>query len=103
MDTQDKPQKREFGTHVKAALKEMCSRVNVKYEDVDFFDPQWYCSHTWNKKEEISFHDWLVDYWYKTKEARLEMLRFPSSRRKTELKKAADWFIFNYGWKRNDV
>lgn len=90
---------KSFEKHLTVVLKEMCTRAGTTYGDIDFSDQNWYLSHTWTEKEQNEFRDWLVNYWYKNKEAREEMLALPWMKKKSELKKPADWFIFNYGWK----
>jgi hypothetical protein len=82
--------------HTDKILKEMFSRVGVK--KVDTSKPDWFLKHSWTAEEEIYFINWLTDYLMEHKEARQEIMRFPFKDKK-ELRKFAQWFVLNYGWK----
>lgn len=90
-----------MNTHLDIILKEMCNRVDAKYDLIDFRDQDWYQQYTWTTKEELEFVDWMVEYLYTHKEARQEIMKFPT-KRKSHIKEAVWWFIFNYGWKVKD-
>jgi len=85
----------EYLIHI---LKEMCHRVNADYAQIDFFEHNWFLTHEWNASEEEDFKSWIVDYLYENKDARNYLMRFPRKNKK-DLKKLADEFVFNYGWK----
>lgn len=90
----------KLGKHLTIILTEMCKRVNVKFEDVDFKEKEWFMKHSWTEEEQDDFKKWLVDYWYSNKEARKEMLSSGGIRRtKKKLKDIAAWFLLDYGWK----
>ena len=93
---------KEFGKHLKIILSEMCKRVNVNYDDINFKDDNWFMEHSWNETEEKDFEKWLNDYFYNNTEARKEMLSANIKRRKYT-KKAANEFVWNYGWKSKEV
>lgn len=46
---------------LKLILTEMCSRVGVKYEDIDFAEEGWFRKHQWTEEEQENFHKWLGD------------------------------------------
>ena len=87
-----------FGKYLKIILNEMCKRVNVNYEDINFKKHDWYLEYSWNKEEEKSFENWLDDYLYDNTKARREILSANIKRRKYT-KKAASEFVWMYGWK----
>jgi len=82
--------------HLKIIMEEMCNRVGVYFDDIDFKEDRWYQKYSWSEKEEESFKEWLLNYLLKNKEAREELLSFKS---KTGIKKAVDQFMLGYGWK----
>lgn len=90
--------KNRFEKHLTIILKEMCKRVGVKFDDIDFDDPEWYMKHSWTTKEMDDFIQWLADYLYNNTEARKEVMRIPK-RTKKDTKKVAQFFVFDYGWK----
>ena len=51
----------------KEILTEMCKRVGLKYEDVDFSKEGWYMAHTWTEQEQDDFRKWLGEYLKKHK------------------------------------
>lgn len=46
----------------KEIFKELCDRVNVDYDQVDFQTTDWQDLYTWSLMEEILFQNWLLDY-----------------------------------------
>lgn len=87
--------------YLKIVLEEMCKRVDVDYNSLDFSDDMWYNKYTWTIKECKSFEKWLSDLVYNDTKARNELMRFPIKRRKNCDMLAAE-FVFNYGWKFKD-
>ena len=82
-------------------LKEMCNRVGVAFEDIDFQEHNWFTKHRWTIHEEEDFTDWLAKHLYDNKEARHFILRI-TSKNKSLCKKGAKAFVFNYGWSYKD-
>jgi hypothetical protein len=78
-------------------LKEMCDRVGVAFEDVDFQEHNWFTKHRWTIHQEEDFLEWLTNHLYENKEARGVILRITSKNKKL-CKQGAQAFIFNYGW-----
>ena len=79
-------------------LEQMCMKVNANPDNIDFGKQDWFHSFEWYEEQEEEFIEWLADYLYNNKEARKELLRFPS-RSKKVMRRAAEQFVFNYGWK----
>jgi len=80
-------------------LKEMCKRVSANYDEIDFTKELWFMKYEWSKEEEQSFINWLADYLYKNKEARQVIVFSSYNKTKKYMKKVAEEFTFNYGWK----
>lgn len=87
--------KKGMTKHMVAILTEMCDRVNVKFKDIDFKKEQWFMEHPWDKKEEDSFIEWMIEYLNKNKEARKETMKYPHKR---NVKGVVEFFVNNYGW-----
>jgi hypothetical protein len=88
----------EFGVHLTVILKEMAQRVKTNYETFPWSIDDWYQINDWTEDEQNDFHKWLTEYFYKNSKARKELLR-TSIKNKEICKKAANDFIFRYGWK----
>ena len=89
----------EFEPHLEFILREMCSRVDADPEKIDFKDDRWYMDHEWTPESEGEFGEWMAEYLRTNVKARREIMEFPSFKAKKHCRKAAAWFIFNYGWK----
>ena len=83
---------------IEIILKEMCKRVNADFSKLDFKSTDWFWQYTWSKEQEDDFRDWLIEFFKTNKQARKELLSTNSSKVKN-LKKAADEFVWVYGWK----
>lgn len=81
--------------YIETALKEMCSRVNAKYEDVDFQENWWFMNYSWTKEQEDDYLKWLTNY-LKPIKVRSVFTDFPRIYKED---KVASWFVLNYGWK----
>jgi hypothetical protein len=86
----------EFGKHLEIVLKEMCSRVGADYDYIDFKKEQWFWDYKWTQEQETNFKRWFVNYLVSNKEAKKELMQFPSI---TKVEKFANFFVTNYGWK----
>lgn len=45
--------------HSKQILSKMCETIGIKYEDVNFEEPNWYQKHSWTSEQENEFKKWL--------------------------------------------
>lgn len=79
-------------------LEKMCQMVGADKSTINFRSDQWYNEYQWTKHQENEFVKWLTEYLYKNKQARSEIMRFPS-RNKKKCKAVAEMFNFIYGWK----
>ncbi len=77
----------------------MCEFVDVNYNDIDFQKDGWYLEHTWTRKDELEFKNWLMNYLEDSK-IRKTIMKYPL---KQNIEKFADFFILNYGWKTTNV
>ena len=83
---------------MKKVLNKMCEFVNMKYDDINFEEADWYLKHEWTENASDNFINWLTNYLLEEKEAR-EFFLSSNTKDKKRLKKAAREFTFNYGWK----
>lgn len=74
----------------------MCKMVDCDYETFDFVD-DWYDKFEWTQAEKDHYQDWLVDELYANKKLRQHFGIW--SKNKKTLRREADAFIFNYGWR----
>ena len=87
----------ELGEHTVVILKEMCKRVGVDYDKVNFSDPRWYQKHTWTVEMEKEFEKWMIDYLYNHKAARNELMTITAKKKKNAAEATQMW-TFQYGW-----
>jgi len=87
----------EFGECLEEILREMCDRVDIDYDTVDFKKDGWYYLRSWTEIEETDFRNWMVKYLRSSPKARKEIMRV-SSKRKEWIEKTANEFIWQYGW-----
>lgn len=97
-DEKPKVKYTDFDPNVQAILEEMCNRVGMTIEDVDFNDSQWYTKKEWTEFEQMDFEEWLYDYLKTNNEARNNVMAFPRKNSKL-IRKTAKYWISNYGWK----
>lgn len=74
--------------HSEIILREMCLRVGVSYEDMDFSKENWYWDHEWSREEENDFIKWLAHF--------LAHHKYSTKKRANH---EAEKIVFNYGWK----
>lgn len=84
--------------YLKYILKTMCDFVGANLGDIDFKSEDWYLQYSWSAEKEKEFILWLANYLYNNKEAREHICEVPIKNKK-HLKKVAQMFVFNYGWK----
>jgi len=80
-------------------LKHMCEIINVDYDTINIKEEDWYLKHSWTLEQEKNFVNWLANYLYTNKEARLALYKVSHKFTKTQCEKKAGFFAFNYGWK----
>lgn len=90
--------KTKFGKHLVIVLKEMCKRVNAKFEDIDFCQDDWFRQYEWTEQGQKDFEKWLADHIYSNEEARQE-LTIDVIKDERLCKEFAALFCSNYGWK----
>jgi hypothetical protein len=86
-----------FNPVLQEILQEMCRRVNVDYNTVDFTKDRWYMDHSWTLEEEKDFIDWLTKEVLSNKKK--YKLIFLATSSKHLIKKSVEWFVLQYGWK----
>ena len=91
-------EERRFSEGLERVLREMCKRAGVRFEDVDFSDPEWYLKHEWTLEEEADFVEWLTTELSRDGALRRELMEIPFSN-KRHLRMFAIYFVSNYGWK----
>jgi len=88
----------DLNKYLQIILAEMCSRVGADPLKIDFKKSDWYREYSWTKDDEKLFIEWLTDQLYDNKFMREKILEVPRKNKK-HCRKAAEWFVFNYGWK----
>jgi len=83
--------------YLEEVLKEMCSRVGADFDKINFKEDGWFMKYSWTEDEEADFKKWLANY-LKDRKAMMSLYQ-SSTTNKYFREKAADAFIFNYGWK----
>lgn len=79
---------------LKIILTEMCSRVSIKYEEVDFSQDGWFMDHCWTDEEQDNFRKWLAE-----KLLEWKCVRKGKYRGEPHGYYEAGKFVFNYGWR----
>lgn len=88
-----------FGVYLTDTLKEMCRRVEVDYDDVDFTKDDWYLDHSWTENEQNQFIEWFAQN-LRNMGPRRELCKYPTLvRTKPQRIKFARNFVFQFGWK----
>ena len=88
----------QFDEHIKEILTKMCEFVGTTPDKVDFDARDWYWQYQWTEEEQEKFKKWLIEYLKENSYARKTVMRFPR-KNSAMIKKVANTFIFNYGWK----
>jgi len=94
--------KQDFEKNLTVILKEMCGRVGADFENMDFKKENWFHDYSWTEAEQSGFRDWLTHYLLNNKEARMELLSFHTKDKK-RCRKAAEEWVWNYGWKTREA
>jgi hypothetical protein len=83
--------------HFAHVIKEMCNRVGADYDKLDPKKEDWFLEYSWTDKEQDDFAEWMVDYLYRSTDARKAILNRPV-KSKPLIRKAVAWFLLDYGW-----
>jgi len=87
------------GVYLTDILTEMCRRVGVEYDDVDFSEDEWYLKHSWKQKDKDMFIEWFAKY-LRNMGPRRELCQYPSLvRTKEERVKFAEKLVDQFSWK----
>ena len=86
--------------HTYVVLTKMCSVIKAPIPN--FSEPNWFHKHTWNKREQKMFRDWLIQELKDNEDLRFEISRYPAINNKKYREKLANSFIFSYGWKNEE-
>ena len=82
-------------------LTKMCDIINIPIPN--FEEPDWFLKHTWTEEEQEIFKEWLIQELKNNRGLRFEISRYPHLTSKSIIERLANDFIFNYGWKTNEV
>ena len=87
----------DFDPNIQEILEEMCNRVGMTIQDVDFDDDKWFSRKQWTELEQEDFKEWLVSYLKNNKTAKMSVINNARPSKK-KLQEVADWFITQFGW-----
>ena len=88
-----------FGVYFTEVLQEMCNRVGVDYDEIDFTKDGWYLDNSWTRGEQDQFIEWFATH-LRNMGPRRELCQQPSLvRTKEERSKFAEKFVMEFGWK----
>lgn len=88
--------------HTNIIVRNMCEVAGVDFKYMDFTKKDWFLKHEWTLEQEKKFENWMVDYLYKNKKAREEIMMVPL-KNKSHIKKVVRWFLFYCGWRTKEV
>lgn len=87
------------GVYFTEVLREMCNRVDVNYEDIDFKKDNWYEDYTWSTNDQNKFIEWFAKY-LRNMGPRRELCKYPSLTRTIKQRiKFAEKFVPSFSWK----
>lgn len=84
--------------HLNKIMREMCKRAGAHFDKIDFKKRDWFTRYSWTESEQEDFKKWFIGYLMKSRKARDELLEIPIKNLE-RIKKAASWFLLDYGWK----
>lgn len=79
-------------------LRKMCELVGAPYEQINFKSHDWYLQYSWDPETENQFKEWLFLELKSDKDLRI-LLGGVDYKKDAYLKKIANQFTWNYGWK----
>jgi hypothetical protein len=77
----------------------MCADIGVAPGSVDLDDPRWYLTHSWTLDQQDRFVSRLVAQLRRRRDLREGLMDHPDRRNPHYLRKVAEEFAWNYGWK----
>lgn len=83
---------------LKKVMQKQCEFAGLKFEDVDFTQPEWFSKYTWTVEDEEDFRAWFLSELKSNKKMRDELFSKVVTNMKL-LKKAVNMFILTYGFK----
>lgn len=86
---------------ISLVMREMCRRVDLPYESVDFKEPGWFMRNSWSVDEEKAFTNWLTEVLHKNQHVR-EGFTDHDINTKKDCRLLATSFVLTYGWTTND-
>ena len=82
---------------LKKVLEEMCKRVGVDFNQIDFTKKNWFQQYSWTPEEQEDFVNWLAKQIKLDKDVRAIFNGLLTT--DLQRKNAALMFVFEYGWK----
>lgn len=95
---EDLNDKNRFNPQLKMIMSNMCDRVGVNYDDINFKEDKWYWKHTWTMAQEEEFIKWLSNLLYNDIKVRRAILSYPVKNKK-RCEQGARFFASMFGWK----
>jgi len=83
---------------IKYILEEMCRRINIPFNSIDFKSQGWFKKHSWTRKEEDDYVDWLYNQFWDNKELRILFMR-DTRKIKNNIRSVVNEFVLTYGWR----
>ncbi len=82
-------------------LTHMCEMVGADVNQIDFLADGWQHNYTWTQEQEKEFKEWFVTYMYRKPQRQRGIYEVRGSWHtpKKELRKWANMFNFQYGWR----
>jgi len=87
----------------KNLLTEMCKKINVDPETIDFKKEGWFTEHTWTKEQENEYRDWLNEQLYNNRALVREISTLGYFANRKRIESLVDQFILMYGWRTKSV
>jgi len=86
-----------MGKNFEKVMKEMCKRVNADWSNINPKEKDWFMQYSWTEEEQDKFKEWMINYLYKSAEAREEIMEV-AIKNKEIISKLVSMFLLNYGW-----
>lgn len=86
----------KYGEPLNSILNDMCKAVNIKLDDVDFTQEDWYLQNSWTMQQEKSFANELFKKVKSNKKLYSKVFKTSTDR---SIKHSIEMFLFTYGWK----
>lgn len=83
--------------HLRIVLCKMCTMVNADFNKINFKDKNWFQKYSWTAKQEEDFKKWLCNYLKDNRQARNEMMQFPTDRKRS-IQNFVEFFNMSHSW-----